>query len=285
MNCSQIQNLLSDYYDHELSADLRQQVETHLASCESCAELLAGFERLSQLTENLSEPVPPANLWDNLERQLQEEEKNRDHGAQDNSSIRTRSKSGLLKKYSLLIIAASLLATVGVGYFVQTENGHHAHHETNTVFKQYLAAFEKSPESAQQILLKNYQNDLVEPQQAEKLLGYQPAVARKLPADYEVEASYVMKMPCCTCLQTICKRKDGSRIVIFEHDDETPQWFEGQPQKNMTCNGKTCCLVNLDVQMAASWQHGKRHITVIGIHDEQEVDQLIAWSDQAGDRS
>ncbi len=284
MNCSQIQNLLSDYYDHELSSDTNQEMEAHLSTCESCAESLTAFENLTQLMGNLSEPVPPANMWSELELRLQEEEA---QGDQVVSPAVSHSRIDLLKKYSLLIVAATFLFTVSIGYLNQPNNVHHAHDhgQSNTVFKQYLTAFENNPDSAQQILLKNYQNDLVNPHQAVKLLGYQPAVATSLPAGYEIEASYVMKMPCCTCSQTICRRKDGSQIVIFEHDDETPQWFEGQPKKNMICDGKTCCLVNLDSQMAASWQHGKRHITVIGIHDEQEVDKLIAWSDQASNKS
>ncbi len=282
MNCSQIQNLLSDYYDHELSSDINQEMEAHLSTCESCTESLTAFENLTQLTGNLSEPVPPANMWNELELCLREEAGQTD---QIVSSVVPYSRFGLLKKYSLLIVAATFLFTVSIGYLNQSKNEHHAHHNSSAVFKQYLTAFENNPDSAQQILLKNYQNDLVNPHQAIKLLGYLPAVATSLPAGYKVEASYVVKMPCCTCSQTICRRKDGSLIVIFEHDEKTPQWFEGQPKKNMICNGKRCCLVDLDSQMAASWQHGKRHITVIGINDEQEVDKLIAWSDQASNKS
>jgi len=282
MNCSQIQNLLSDYYDHELSGEINQETESHLKSCESCVQSLAAFESLTQLAGNLSEPVSPAGMWNELELRLQEDE---DQADQIVSPVVAYSRFGLLKKISLLIVAATVLFSVSIGYLNQPINEQHAHHKSSAVFKQYLTAFAHNPDSAQQILLKNYQNDLVNPHQAIKLLGYQPVVATSLPAGYKIEASYVIKMPCCTCSQTICRRKDGSQIVIFEHDDEAPQWFEGQPKKNMTCNGKTCCLVNLDSQMAASWQHGKRYITVIGIHDEQEVDKLIAWSDQASNMS
>ena len=55
MNCSEIQNLLSDYYDDELSAELRANVDAHLEKCSDCATELAGFENLSSLASGIAE--------------------------------------------------------------------------------------------------------------------------------------------------------------------------------------------------------------------------------------
>lgn len=282
MNCPEIQDLLSAYHDDELDSDIREKVAKHLANCESCVKGLVVFEELSQLAAGSTSPVSPSGLWAELELRLSQKVSRNEHVA---SQPVAPSRLRILKKYSLVVIAVTVLFAAGVGYLNQEKNGHDAHHHSSSVFNQYLTAFENDLDSAQQILLKNYQNDLVKPEQAAKLLGYQPAIARALPAAYEIEASYVMKMPCCTCLQTVCRRKDGSHIVIFEHDDETPEWFEGQPKINATCSGEECCLINLDDRIAASWKHGKRHITVIGIRDVTEVNELIAWSDQSRNKS
>ncbi len=282
MNCSEIQNLLSAYHDGELSSEIREDIVAHLQSCQSCSSELAMFEQISTLAAELDSPVPPSNMWDELEMRLQEESNRK---RQSISQLSTSSVLNRLQKYSLLFVAAMLFLAVGIGYLNRGDNGQGTHHHSSPVFNQYLTAFKNDPDSAQQILLKNYQNTLVKPDQAVKLLGYQPAVASRLPAEYEIESSYVMKMPCCTCLQTVCKRKDGSRIVIFEHDDETPEWFEGQERKTEICSGEECCLINLDRQIAASWKRDKRHITVIGIRDMSEVNELIAWSGQTVKKS
>ena len=38
--------------------------------------------------------------------------------------------------------------------------------------------------------------------------------------------------------------------------------------------------VELDEQVAASWTHGSRHITLIGVRDVAEVSQMMAWLDE-----
>jgi len=272
MNCSEVHDLLSDYYDNELSDDLREAVRFHLKTCTHCAGEIGAFEKISQLAGNLSNPVPPSELWGELETRLQNELKPMSRIVEQPGS---RTPLKRIPKYSLLLVATTLLLVIGVCYLYHEQT---SHLHSSSVFIQYVAAFVHNPDSAQQILLKNYQNDFVSPEQAVKLLGYEPAIVRSLPAGYEMQASYVMKMPCCTCLQTICKRKDGSSLVIFEHDDETPEWFEGQSKINTSCNGEKCCLVNLEQRIAASWKHDKRHVTVIGIRDVSEVNELIAWS-------
>ncbi len=87
-----------------------------------------------------------------------------------------------------------------------------------------------------------------------------------------------MKMPCCTCVQCLCKRSDGSVIAIFEHDDEEmTEWFGDRPAMAANCSGKRCSLVEVNDRIAASWKRDKRHITVVGIRDVAELTELVAW--------
>ena len=82
-------------------------------------------------------------------------------------------------------------------------------------------------------------------------------------------------------MQSFCRRGDGSTLVIFEHDDEeTTEWFGGRPEITTSCNGERCCLVELDDRIAASWKRGKRHMTLIGVQDVAEVNQMVAWLDE-----
>ena len=78
--------------------------------------------------------------------------------------------------------------------------------------------FASSPETAQNLLLAKYDGRSVSISEATRQLGYQPAVAAGLPHRYAREAMYVLEMPCCKCVQTICRRDDGKVLAIFEHE-------------------------------------------------------------------
>ncbi len=148
------------------------------------------------------------------------------------------------------------------------------------VFGEYLDRFKSDPHDAQSFLLSQYQHEPVHPQEAVERVGYRPVVADGLPNGYSLVSTHVMKMPCCTCVQCLCQRADGTTLAIFEHDDEELEWFGTRPTVNVTCQSKQCALVELPSSMAASWKSGKRHITVIGAKDVGEVDKLVAWFSQ-----
>ena len=70
MDCPEVKELLSAYYDDELTSGQRTAVAEHLACCDECAHELEGFRRLSALAERLAQPEPPARIWQQLEAQL-----------------------------------------------------------------------------------------------------------------------------------------------------------------------------------------------------------------------
>jgi len=64
MKCQEIQNLLSDYVDEELSASAQETVQTHLQTCSDCRKV---YVELKQLTADLAaipkEMKPDEDLW------------------------------------------------------------------------------------------------------------------------------------------------------------------------------------------------------------------------------
>ncbi len=52
-----VEHLLDQYYDHELNARQRLQVQAHLEQCASCRAQLACIERLSQVMADYSLPA------------------------------------------------------------------------------------------------------------------------------------------------------------------------------------------------------------------------------------
>lgn len=231
------------------------------------------FERLSSMANALGTPVPPEQIWSQLEQQLDQQPSAGQPATESVHWART---------WSLLALAATVLVAAGIAWSTYHSRFTHGEHDQFTAdFGQYLEEFRRDPDAAQQILLAKYEHQLVDPDQAIARVGYRPVVASGLPQGYTLTSTHVMTMPCCTCVQSICKRSDGSTLAVFEHDDEeTTEWFGDRPDIMARCNDVQCSLVQLDEQIAASWKHGTRHITLIGVRDVGEVSQMVAWLDE-----
>lgn len=79
MNCNEVRPLLSAYYDGVVTQGEWVQVESHLASCESCRHSLAEYRAIGADLRALSVPVPPVGLRRDVWRAIE---------AQGNSSKR-----------------------------------------------------------------------------------------------------------------------------------------------------------------------------------------------------
>jgi len=278
MNCPDVQALLSAYYDGELAGDRESRLSDHLDKCSDCAKELAEFKNLSNMATALSTPVPPEHIWSQLEEQL-------DRQSNDERPITQsvdQSRSWFFPVRRQFALAATVLVAAGISWLTyQSWPADGGQNQFTAEFGQYLDEFRNDPNAAQQILLAKYEHHLVDHEHAIQRVGYRPSVADGLPEGYTLESTHVMKMPCCTCVQSICKRSDGSTLAIFEHnDEETTQWFGDRPEIAATCHDKPCCLVELKSQFAASWKHGARHITLIGVRDVAEVSDMVAWLDE-----
>lgn len=278
MNCKDVQELLSAYHDGELAGAEEPLIARHLEECPACTRRLAGFENLSAIAGQLTTPAPPEHVWRRLERELSPQL------AEAPSATGHRSLSWRRS----LSLAAAVLIAVGLGWFANgIWNGRGgAYHQAAVAseFGKYLAEFRTNPAAAQKLLLTKYDGREVAAERIVDELGYEPAAARGLPEGYTVETSYVVKMPCCTCAQTLCRRADGSTLAIFEHDDsDGKEWFGNRPTITTQCHGKQCCLVEVDDRIAANWDRGRRHITLVGVKDVDEVDRLVAWLDDHRD--
>ena len=65
-------------------------------------------------------------------------------------------------------------------------------------------------------------------------------------------------------------------LCVFEHDSDQPVWFGDRPTSSKMFSGKPTRLVQVDGCLAATWQQERRHITVIGAKDVDEVTRLVA---------
>ncbi|MCA9038485.1 MAG: zf-HC2 domain-containing protein [Planctomycetaceae bacterium] len=278
MNCTDVKDLLSAYFDGELSDELHLQVRRHVGGCSECSKELDGFGRLSQLASGSTVSPPSAELWTRIESGIDSKVLPSSTSRQSTSS---RSATYYWSARRWAILAATVLVAVSVGVIgYRSLFSPSEHHQFMTVFGEYLDRFKSDPHNAQSFLLAQYQHHSVQPEAAVERAGYRPVVADGLPEGYSLVSTHVMKMPCCTCVQCLCRRADGTTLAIFEHDDDQPDWFGSRPTVNVTCQSRQCALVELPSSMAASWKSGKRHLTVIGAENVGEVDKLVAWFSQ-----
>lgn len=268
MNCESVRDLLSAYYDQELSPDVEAAVREHLQDCPICSQQLGQFAELSKLAADMRQPEVPPGMWASIEASL---------------NVQRRSPSSAVvwrRQYAQLAAAAIVLVAASIALMAYW-NRHPTdeHHEMAEVFGQYLDRFQVQPDQAQDVLLTRYDGHLVAPQQVEGVAKFMPNAPDTLPEGFSRSATYVLKMPCCTCTQTIYKDGQGNVLAVFEHTDQQQSWFGDRPTITAQCHGKSTCLVQLQNKLAACWKCGPRHLTIVGARDVEQVSELVAYLD------
>jgi hypothetical protein len=268
MNCESVRELMSAYYDQELSPDSEADMREHLNHCPECAQQLAAFADLSKLAANMRQPQVPAGMWSSINASLDAERQGR-----ATSNVPTRRLAQVAIAATLLVVAtAAVLAYVN-------RHATHDHQEMTETFGRYLDRFEQRPEQAQDVLLARYQGRLVAPGRVLGEVNFEPNAPAELPQGFARSAIYVLKMPCCTCTQTIYKNSHGTVLALFEHTDQQRSWFGDRPTITAQCHGKATCLVQLQDELAACWKSGPRHLTLVGARDVEQVSELVAYLD------
>jgi disulfide bond formation protein DsbB len=261
MKCHDVRAILSAYHDAEVPTDQQIVVEVHLESCSECAARLAEIRRLSHTASTLPQPTPPRQLWKKVEGALKSGTDLRSSGW---SRRWWRSPAALIAAVAFLLLAA------GLGIYFDRQD-----HTNHDYLADYWQKFETDPRKAQQQLLARYSGQVVSDNEAVRQVGYRPLTSAQVPEDVAVEKTYVLDMPCCKCIQTVCCRADGTVLAVFEHTKEQPGWFHSRPHVQMQSGGASCRVTELDVHLAASWQAGRRTVTIVGLRNVEELSQWV----------
>ncbi len=276
MNCSETQAQLSAYLDHQVSDDAELRITAHLESCASCASVLAAYQAISEFVGAESDPEPPAQLWSHIEQEL-------DAARLAQPAAVTSGPQGRRFSVRSIVVAATLLLAVGMGLISLMQNtpDHHElgeeHTELAIDFDHYLDVYAANPLQATRDLFSEYPAEEVEIEEATRRVGYRPVIANSLPVGYSVDSINVMKMPCCTCIKTICRNDSGQSFVVFEHDAEQAVWFGDREKQQHVCGGMPTTVIEFDGQIAATWPVGKRSVTIVGAKDINEVTKLMPY--------
>ncbi len=264
-----IADRLSAYIDNELAAEDVHQIEQHCSTCEMCRVLVSQYRAIGTLMRQSEVHVDTEHIWERVSARL-------DDGPIVPISTRYQPKNWV---YAMLATAAS----IALIWFVAksnllSEHGDETHkHAVLAVdFQEVIRSAKNEPRTAVAKLVAKYQGKELDSVATADYLGYVPAVFNRVPAGFARASTHVLNMPCCKCSASICKRNDGTSLILFEHKDEQPVWFGDSPSIETQCSGKTCKIIETAGQLAVSWKNQDRQLTIVGASDIAEVNQWVA---------
>lgn len=268
MNCHEVQENLSTYFDGELSEDARQEVDAHVAECESCCGELQCFARLSNLVRHIPVPAAPPDVWRRVDAQLDER----------TSHVFLPLRTGASRPYArLLTLAAGLLfLAAGAAIWYQVTAGLGNRHSAANL-DEFASSLSRDPAGAQRRLVAAYRGQAISPNRAAQALGYVPVSLRRDPVGYRLRSAHLLEMPCCRCLQAVYERSDGQTVAVFEKTLDQPFAFGDRPTVCTRCNGQPCQLTQADGRLIVSCQITDRQLAIVGAESMNEAHALLTW--------
>ncbi len=123
INCDKFSNLLFDYIDGELPRERIRLIDSHVASCSSCAKKLANTRLLSNSLKCLKRMTATDHFEERLRARLQKEIVNQQRSGMDRSLFNIQSLP-IKPIVSTFAVAASLtIAAISLDSYFNKENG------------------------------------------------------------------------------------------------------------------------------------------------------------------
>ncbi len=274
MNCNDVADRLSEFMDGELDSILSEKISTHIESCMSCEEDLASHRRIRIWMREVEIPVDTELTWYRIEAAL---------------AVKMRTNDRWSVKWPLkwalpaLALAASAGFVMARAVWIPTSEtsplSHkkvlHRHDSLAVDFRNVIDLAQSEPQSAISSLVEKYDGRPLDADAATKYIGYLPALFSRVPDGFQRVSTHVLNMPCCKCTATVCRRPNGTSLIVFEHKDEQPVWFGDLPSIETQCSGTQCRIIESAGQLAVSWRQDERQFTMIGAADVAEVSQWV----------
>lgn len=275
MKCERLEEQLSAYIDQEVDAGECRDIEGHVETCAHCRAMIAEYRALGALLRRSEPQVDTDAVWSRISEKLEV------------SKVQLASLDSLANRwtkqwgFSILATAASVafllfaLRFSGTGEHA-SDNTSHLHASLAVDFEEVFHSAKREPKQAIAKLVSKYEGRELNEQETKNYLGYEPALFKGIPEGFTRVSTHVLNMPCCKCSATICERRDGSSLIVFEHRDEQPVWFGDLPSIETQCAGMSCKIIESAGQLAVSWKNQDRQLTMIGANDIAEVNQWVA---------
>ncbi|MCH7725730.1 MAG: anti-sigma factor [Planctomycetes bacterium] len=278
MDCQRIQILLSAFQDAELTGDDRRLVDKHLHDCAVCTAELAELNNLRELVRSWPEPQPPRELWDRIESAVH-----------PSPSVRHAAPRRKVVWAQLATVAALLLIAVGTGLWArwlqEQPNDQPRLADTDQPprlavdLDEYLDTYQRDPQHAPHLFIARYNGQAVNLDETADQVNYRPIATDRLPEGFSLDRVYLLKMECCTGVQTVYRRKGSDLLAILQHTVEQPVWYGNRRVEIVQVNGKPTQIVRINGQLAATWQADGTYVSLIGARDMTELTEMIVYLD------
>jgi len=275
MNCDIVAEHLSAYIDQELEALACQQLEDHVVQCDACRGLMSQYRAMGSWMRGSERMVDTEAVWEQVSRKLE--------SPAVTLASRASRPNSWTKRYAAFIWAAAaaiVLLAPALRYVTfdnhDSANSLHNHASLAVDFGEVFRSARTEPQLALSKLKSKYDGRELSIEDTTKYLGYEPALFKSVPKGFTRVSTHVLNMPCCKCSATICKRSDGTSLIVFEHRDEQPVWFGDSPSIETQCAGMPCQIIESAGQLAVSWRNQDRQMTIVGADDLAEVNHWVA---------
>lgn len=270
MNCEQIRERLSAYYDGELDEAVRLEVIAHLEGCPACVKGLQAYRGISSLFERWDPPATISDVergWEQIKRQL--------HPSESTATSASPSHNGRKgSRWVTYMVAAMVLLAAGVTLSLMWPR-HGTHERTDLDLNRFVADFAEDPQLAQERLLTNFQGRPATVDEVVEVFKKTPSIVDGLPADYRLVSLNLVKMPCCTCPQAVLQAKDGRMVCVFEHEPNTGVLVNGCPMIRCRCCERNVRIAEVGSSILASWPSKDSTITAVGFGSIEEMVQFV----------
>lgn len=275
MNCEQVSANLSRYYDGEMSEAEAARCAEHICGCEACRCELESFQSITSAIAGGQAFALPAASWDRLSDRIQPKP----------GTSRTKIlPPSMMRRFRLplvtlgLTLAASLLLMFAPT--APTTSTSEISVDLSPVIDRYF-----EPAQALAHLNKQYAGEPVAGADVKSILGYEPVTPTGLPDDIEIVSTSVLRLPVCICTAgkctcgpagcncsaTLCKRRDGSELLVIEHCNSEKVELSKRAARLVKSHDRPLQLYGSADHLTASWVAKDRRLTAIGLRTEREA--------------
>ena len=284
MDCRQVRDRLSDYFDGELDQANSQDISQHLTSCDQCSDELKAFSKLGNMVRAIAVSGSPQDAWERIAVRLD--------ASPVKPTVNTRQNNKSILIASVLALAATVLVIIGI----RTQSGKththgHTHSASTTIdFSELISSSPSQRMDAVDTFVTKYEGEEVTIEAAKELLGYQPSISRSITRGVQLVSTRVLKLPecncedgkctCgptgCNCAASVCKRADGSTFFVLEHCKSQDISFGDAIVKLAKVGDLEVQLFESpDKGIVASWLSHDRRLTVLGLKNQEEASWLV----------
>jgi len=221
------------------------------------------------MVRRLPDPAPPAGLWARIVAALDQPALTRPTP----TPVPSRARRVLQARW---LAAAAVLLALGLTLGGLQRWRGSAPEEAMTSLTPYLQTFAESPDRAQQILLARHEGERLDIGDLRHRVPYRPLAVQRPPEGFVVDSVYLVKLSCCSCVETICRGPDGQTLVFFEHSRPDCHCF-GHHGVTCQCAGRPTQIVAHAGYLAATWRVDGRSVTAVGVRDLTQLVQLVGY--------